>query len=394
MPQPLLCLVMIVKNEARGIVQTLRSVRDHIDRWCILDTGSTDGTQDLIREAFDWTPGKLPGDLYEGPFVDFATTRNEALSLADRNATGARPVWRLMLSGDAVVEHAECLPGLVRAADAEGSVAARLCVRTGGLTYFKTKLTKAGAGCSFGGVTHEAMNVPDGLTTYDGLDAQAQGLAVRYDEPASEDRTARWTLDTELLEGELRGLSPEERRTRTRTVFYLAQSYECLGNNARAAELYAERVTMGGYADEAFLAQLRIARCQWRMGGREQGVVQAYRAAHALDPERAEPTFELAQFYKAHGAWFSAHDEAQKAVAIRTPTTAKLFLHHEVYEWRARDLAAITAFRCGLFAESASLCQALLASAHLPDAERERVTMNLTHALNRREDSARNGARP
>ena len=64
--QPLLGLVMIVKNEARGIVDTLASVIPFVDRWTILDTGSTDGTQDLIRQHVG-----PDGQLFEEPFVDF-----------------------------------------------------------------------------------------------------------------------------------------------------------------------------------------------------------------------------------------------------------------------------------------------------------------------------------
>ena len=57
--RPLLEFVMLVKNEAKSIVETINSVKDHVDRWTILDTGSTDGTQDLIREAFQGVGSKL-----------------------------------------------------------------------------------------------------------------------------------------------------------------------------------------------------------------------------------------------------------------------------------------------------------------------------------------------
>ena len=36
---------MIVKDEAATIKTTLASMREHIDDWTIVDTGSTDGTQ-------------------------------------------------------------------------------------------------------------------------------------------------------------------------------------------------------------------------------------------------------------------------------------------------------------------------------------------------------------
>ena len=94
----LLRLLGIFKNEAGNIRRTLDSARAYVDDWCILDTGSTDGTQAIVREATEGTPGKL----YEEPFVDFATSRNRVLELG-RVAVeyvSAAPEFTLMLSGD------------------------------------------------------------------------------------------------------------------------------------------------------------------------------------------------------------------------------------------------------------------------------------------------------
>ena len=73
---------MIVKNESPVIEKCLASVKGMIDYWVIVDTGSTDGTQQIIKNFMKDVPGKL----YERPWVNFAHNRNEALDLA-RNKT-------------------------------------------------------------------------------------------------------------------------------------------------------------------------------------------------------------------------------------------------------------------------------------------------------------------
>lgn len=79
-----ICLSMIVKNEAPVIRRCLDSVKPVIDHWIIVDTGSTDGTQDIIRAAM----ADIPGTLVERPWVDFAYNRTEALDLGPA-------AWRL-----------------------------------------------------------------------------------------------------------------------------------------------------------------------------------------------------------------------------------------------------------------------------------------------------------
>ena len=59
--QPLISLVMIVKNEAAILRETLERVRPIVDEWVIVDTGSTDGTQAIISEYGPVTETGLRG---------------------------------------------------------------------------------------------------------------------------------------------------------------------------------------------------------------------------------------------------------------------------------------------------------------------------------------------
>ena len=65
------CLNMIVKDEAHIIQRCLASVKPLIDSWLIVDTGSTDGTQTVIREILH----DVPGEIVERPWVNFAHNR-------------------------------------------------------------------------------------------------------------------------------------------------------------------------------------------------------------------------------------------------------------------------------------------------------------------------------
>ena len=96
---------MIVKNEARVIERCLASVRPLIDSWVITDTGSTDGTQDLIREALDG----VPGELREEPWVDFGHNRTRNIQHARGKAD-----FLLTVDADHVLRQDAPLPRLDR----------------------------------------------------------------------------------------------------------------------------------------------------------------------------------------------------------------------------------------------------------------------------------------
>jgi len=74
-PKKTICLGMIVKNEAHLITESLKKLTSFIkfDYWVINDNGSTDGTQDLIRNFFKEMG--IPGELDETPWRDFGYNR-------------------------------------------------------------------------------------------------------------------------------------------------------------------------------------------------------------------------------------------------------------------------------------------------------------------------------
>ncbi|HEX6274755.1 MAG TPA: glycosyltransferase, partial [Polyangiaceae bacterium] len=86
---------MIVKNETRVIKRCLDSVRPFIHHWVIVDTGSTDGTQELVKKLL----AGVPGELHERPWRNFGYNRTEALELARGKAD-----YILIMDADEVFE--------------------------------------------------------------------------------------------------------------------------------------------------------------------------------------------------------------------------------------------------------------------------------------------------
>jgi GR25 family glycosyltransferase involved in LPS biosynthesis len=80
--KPTMCLNMIVKNESKVIFNTLMNLTQKIDfdYWVISDTGSTDGTQDMIQTFF-WNKG-IPGEIVHHEWQDFGHNRTKALEAA------------------------------------------------------------------------------------------------------------------------------------------------------------------------------------------------------------------------------------------------------------------------------------------------------------------------
>jgi len=59
-------LSMIVKDEAHVILKCLESVRPLVDYVLVVDTGSTDGTQQIVRDYLSHE--KLAGIVVEEPW--------------------------------------------------------------------------------------------------------------------------------------------------------------------------------------------------------------------------------------------------------------------------------------------------------------------------------------
>lgn len=123
MDRTLLSLVAIVKDEEKTIAKTLGSAKPWVDRWCILDTGSTDRTIAIVYE----TMAGMLGTLFVEPSADYATMRNRVRTLAAQ--CGDHPdyekigpsIYQLSLSADETLHGGDRLRAFLEAYQGEES---------------------------------------------------------------------------------------------------------------------------------------------------------------------------------------------------------------------------------------------------------------------------------
>jgi len=356
-----ICLNMIVKNEAALIRRCLDSVLPHIDSWVIMDTGSSDGTQDLIREHLR----ALPGELFEGPFTDFGQARTEALA-----RVGDRADYVLFMDADDTLVCPESYALPLLTADAyylefvEGADA--------GISYRRPALVATRLPWRFEGVLHEYLTA--GETR--GISAQwLDGPTIRGTrEGARNADPQKYLKDAAILERAL-GEDPGN----CRYQFYLAQSYRDAGRLEQSLEAYRRRAVMGGWEEEVWYSLFEAARLQESLQRPAEAVVAAYLEAWNARPRRAEPLYHLARLFRLRNEYPLALLFAEKAIAVPRPGDM-LFLDESVYRWRALDEFAVAAYWNRREQESAQASRALLDSGHLPADEVARVEANLRAA--------------
>lgn len=351
---PRICLNMIVKNESPVIERCLASVRPWIDHWVIVDTGSTDGTQKLIREFMK----DVPGELHERPWRDFAFNRNQALDLARAHGDHI-----LFIDADETLVVPEGFAWSALPADGY-----QLRCELNDWSYFRNSIVSTRLPWRWEGVLHEYLTC-DQAHAWDSLPAPS--IQVSHD--GARARSADTYLrDIEVLE---RALHDEPGNTRY--CFYLAQSYRDAGRLADSRERYAQRSTMGGWEEELWFSVFQIAVIDERLGAAPAAVCDAYLAAYQRRPTRAEPLCALARYHRLRNEFALAHLYAQQAVAIPYPADS-LFVDGAVYAWRALDELAVSAYFANAREQGRAALKRLLEERKFPVSEQARIEGNRT----------------
>lgn len=343
--QDLITVVLMVKNEEAFMAKTLEPfVLAGIHSFFIFDTGSTDNTIAVTEEFFKSNHVQRYVIIQE-PFIDFATSRNRALDLAEERFPES-PFF-LMIDAEWYMHNVQGLIDFC-AQNRDATVPCYLIRIVNQIIEFTVpRLIRGKTGSRFVGVVHENIPVKVGVRVptdvYFELGESRQG---------TEKSRKRWERDAELLLQEY-----EKNPQDSRTTFYLAQTHECLGNITTAYHFYKLREQQKGWLEEDYQTLYRLGCITDYLSGIDSKnydwnvAYNYYCAAFNMLPHRAEPLIRIAQHY-----WPDTGDPlnvplcyifARRACELSYPEKDYLFKDPYLYHFKRYELLSKSAVCVG-----------------------------------------------
>lgn len=354
--RPLVCLNMIVKDESAVIERCLASAKPMIDYWVIVDTGSTDGTQEIIRKFMK----SVPGELHERPWKNFEHNRTEALNLAKGKGD-----YLLFIDADEVFEYEPNfqLPKL----DKDFYY---MTTHYSGTHYARIQFVNNHIPWEWKGVLHEAVVSPVSKTS-----ELIEGVYNKvYTDGARSKDPQKYQKDAKTLEDAL-----EKDPGNTRYTFYLAQSYKDAGNPKKALETYEKRIAMGGWEEEVFIAKYNAAQMEMQLNYPEEKVIKSFYEAYRYRPSRVEPLIHLVSIYRKNNQF--AEGYLISKAALSTPLSKDaLFVEKWIDDYGMLLECSICAYWIGKYEECRDLTEQILSKKQIPQNVKECAERNLAFA--------------
>jgi hypothetical protein len=323
---PKMALVMIVKNEAHVIKETLNNMLKYIDYWVISDTGSTDGTQEIIKEYFK--EKGIPGELVEHEWRDFGYNRTKAFEAAYGKSEYA---W-VMDADDLIVGN------LVFPKNPDKDM---YLLKYGGKDFYYTRsqIFNNKLKWCYKGVLHEFSKCLDkNNVTSAKLDGDyfidSRRLGDRNKDPQ------KYLKDANILVNAIeKGIDPE---LKERYVFYAGQSYRDYKDFENGIKYYKQRTEMGGWAEEIYVSYMEIGLMMIQSKYDKKDIKECFMNGFKSLPARSECLFFLAKYYYDNGDLEDAYKTCKIAVKIPFPSNLFLFIKKDIHDYKCKELLYLT----------------------------------------------------
>ena len=346
--KPHISLLIMMKDEEARIHVTLNSCIGFIDSVVAYDTGSTDKTIEILRDFTE--KNKIPLRLKEGVFVNFSVSRNVSLDFAD---TFDDIDFILLMDINDELRGGEKLREYCNSELNSPYNAYLTCQHwwSGKYDkYFNTRLIKPRKNWRYHGSVHEWIQ-DDSSVKGPLVKKMPDDIILYQDRTADNNKSCkRFGRDKELLLAD-----HTENSTETRTIFYLAQTCSCLGQNEESFYYYKLRTELEGFQEEKFHAFLRCGEISESLNHDWYTSFSFYMKA-VEHSNRAEPLIKIAEHYKKEKKWLLAHTFAKLACSLPYPEDSILFVDKYAYDYTRWHIIGIVSYYCGKYEDGKEGC--------------------------------------
>jgi tetratricopeptide (TPR) repeat protein len=308
---------MIVRDEAAIIERCLASFWEHVDQVAVLDTGSTDGTLDVVRaykaqraagEPMELGGPALVTDTFEW-VDDFAAARNAADALLTTD-------WKVWVDADDIILGAQNLRPL--AAQAPLELAAYGCGydyardEAGACVCYlkRERLVRAGHS-RWANRVHEAQLIEGGGIEW----LPANVLEYRH-EPSEQHGHASSERNRRILHAWIAD-EPEN----PRVLSYLGTELAALGEHNEALDWFAKYLAVeSSWPEERAQIHRKMAGCLLDQGRVDEAIDLAL-AALRVHPEWPDSYLTLAEGHYRRGEWEHAESWCRRVLELGEPDT-------------------------------------------------------------------------
>lgn len=303
----LINLCIMVKNGGPQFEKMLIDNLPIIDKWTILDTGSTDETIDIIKRVL---VGKKDGKLYQEPFINFRDSRNRLLDLA-----GTSCKYNLMLD-DTYVIKGTLREFLTEVRSDQYSKSFTLFIHTDDSKYGSNRIIKSNTGLRYIHKIHEVLTDKDNINIVIPED-------LSYIEDRKFDYMEKRTMDRKHLDLKLLYEEVEEDPNDPRPYYYLAQTYNLLEDYEKAFKFFMKRAsfTNAGFIQERVDAIFEAARiANFKLNRPWEECLELYEQSYKVDESRPDALYFIGVHYYLEDDYKKAFPYFKKGFELGFPT--------------------------------------------------------------------------
>ena len=380
-------LTMIVKDEEHVIERALQSCINLIDSYCIIDTGSTDNTKQVINDFFA-KHKRISGEIVDFKFTTFEECRNKSIEVGKNYGD-----WGFWIDADEELQLNSKWNRNTFKSDVIKEKPDQIlfdCIY-GTLKYQRAQMFKFDSNYEWYGPVHEVLrsdkpNQKIVAFPYGNMFIRAEGNSWKTN------ISEKYESHAEILLKYQEDNNWED----PRWTFYLAQSYKDsalalltvdnknekgLDLAKKAVNFYRDRINAkGGFPQEVYYSQLMVARISYYFMSYEHVIYEFNKCEEYNWDNRIEHIYDLTTAYRNKDMWRNAKLIADHANNIieKNLCRATLFMEKDLYTWRFYDNFSIILYYNGLIQESLKVTNWILSkySKLMPEHERSRIENN------------------